>query len=72
MAQTSILHPDLYPRIEDGDTLIGRLGKRYRPSEGLLAAVNVALLLERPLLLTSQGVVKQTLHGQRQMLWALF
>ncbi len=54
MIQKRILHPDLYPRIEDGDALIGRLGKRYHPSDGLLAAVNVALLIERPLLLTGE------------------
>lgn len=47
-------HPELTPRIEEGDALRGRLGKRYRAAPGLLAAVNVALTLERPLLLTGE------------------
>jgi len=54
ISKTHILNPKLQPCIKDGDTLKGRLGKRYHVSEELLAAVNVALLLERPLLLTGE------------------
>jgi MoxR-like ATPase len=49
-------HPlaaELAPRI-DGSLLKGRQGRRYHADPGLLAAVNVALTLERPLLLTGE------------------
>jgi len=61
----NILHPNLHPCIKDGDTLRGRLGKRYRPPEGLLEAANIALLLERPLLLTGE-----TGCGKTDFAWA--
>jgi MoxR-like ATPase len=46
-------HPDLTPRIE-ASGLVGRKGKPYHTAPGLIAAVNVALELERPLLLTGE------------------
>lgn len=48
------LREDLQPKIEQSKHLVGRRGKPYRASPGLLAAVNVALTLERPLLLTGE------------------
>jgi len=55
MSTKNLLDPNHHPCIKDDDTLRGRLGKRYRPPKGLLEAVNVALLLERPLLLTGKA-----------------
>jgi MoxR-like ATPase len=66
ISTTNFLHPNLHPCIKDGDTLRGRLGKRYHPSKGLLEAVNVALLLERPLLLTGE-----TGCGKTDFAWAV-
>lgn len=46
---------NLAPRIERSSDLIGRRRKPYRATDGLLDAVNVALTLERPLLLTGEA-----------------
>jgi MoxR-like ATPase len=48
------LRDELAPRIDNGAALRGARGKPYRASSGLLAAVNVALELQRPLLLTGE------------------
>ncbi|WP_437723129.1 AAA family ATPase [Sorangium sp. So ce861] len=53
MASRDMLRPDLHPRIV-GRGLKGRLGKPYHADPGLIAAANVALTLERPLLLTGE------------------
>ncbi len=47
------IRADLHPRIE-AKGLVGREGTRYHAASGLIAAVNVALTLERPLLLTGE------------------
>lgn len=49
----SQLHPGLRLQIRKED-LIGSNGKRYRAADELVSAVNVALHLERPLLLTGE------------------
>ncbi|RYZ05446.1 MAG: AAA family ATPase [Myxococcales bacterium] len=48
------VRPDLLPQISATQELRGSRGKIYRPTAGLLAAVNVALDLQRPLLLTGE------------------
>jgi MoxR-like ATPase len=48
------VRPELSPQIRASDELRGSRGKAYRPTAGLLAAVNVALDLQRPLLLTGE------------------
>lgn len=53
MTTEPTLAPDLAPRI-DAEHMRGRLGKTYHADEGLVAAVNVALTLQRPLLLTGE------------------
>jgi MoxR-like ATPase len=50
---TMDLHPALAPRLKAED-LVGREGKPYRAAPGLVAAANVALRLERPILLTGE------------------
>jgi MoxR-like ATPase len=57
-------HPELRPRIE-ARGLVGRQGKPYHADPGLVAAANVALTLERPLLLTGE-----TGCGKTDFAWA--
>jgi MoxR-like ATPase len=48
------IRSDLQLQITGTSTLVGSRGKPYRATPGLLSAVNVALELERPLLLTGE------------------
>ncbi len=50
----------------DGREMYGRLGSRYEPSPALLEAVNVALALEMPLLLTGEPGC-----GKTDLAWAV-
>jgi len=50
---THLVKPELHPQIPVSP-LLGRRGKPYHAEPGLIAAANVALTLERPLLLTGE------------------
>ena len=50
---SSVTYQKPYPRL-DPNRMVGRDGKKFSADEDLLATVNVALALDRPLLLTGE------------------